>query len=387
MYIQMITIDTRKLYHILDVTPASHNIMLVGSHGIGKSEILTDYFTTRGMRVVPLFLGQMSDPGDLIGLPILSNPTNLSNSSNPTNSSNPSNTPLATTFAPPYWFPSDGQPIVLFLDELNRARPEILQTVMDLALNRRLAGRTLPAGSRIISAVNEGEEYQLTLLDPALVSRFNIYQFCPTAQEWLLWASQQGLDPRVIAFIESQPTLLDGTPEQKKGADTGLERNPDRRSWQRVSDVILGRKDLGDDDLDLIAGIIGASAASRFYAFTQGRQMLNGSDVLNDFAACEARLRQYRLHQMAIVTEGIFRQLELSYDLNAPADELQSELHVRYASNLKAYYAFLEETEQRESIAFLTNLFESGSYQNAIVFITTFCPELYTKLADFITAL
>ena len=32
-----------------------------------------------------------------------------------------------------------GKPIVLFLDELNRARPEILQTVMDLALNRKLA--------------------------------------------------------------------------------------------------------------------------------------------------------------------------------------------------------------------------------------------------------
>ena len=28
--------------------------------------------------------------------------------------------------------------VALFLDELNRARPEILQTVMDLALNRKL---------------------------------------------------------------------------------------------------------------------------------------------------------------------------------------------------------------------------------------------------------
>lgn len=101
MYIQMITIDTRKLYHILDVTPASHNIMLVGSHGIGKSEILTDYFTTRGMRVVPLFLGQMSDPGDLIGLPILSNPTNLSNSSNPTTPPSP----------PPLLHPTGSRPM------------------------------------------------------------------------------------------------------------------------------------------------------------------------------------------------------------------------------------------------------------------------------------
>lgn len=377
----MITIDTRKLYHILDHTPATHNIMLVGRHGIGKSEILTDYFQQRGMRVVPLFLGQMADPGDLIGLPVLNAEATVSPAM-----------ARSFTFVPPYWWPLDDEPIVLFLDELNRARPEILQTVMDLALNRRLAGRQLPQGSRIISAVNEGEEYQLTMLDPALVSRFNIYQFCPTTQEWLLWASQENLDRRVIDFIESQPSLLDGIPEQKQGVDTGMERYPDRRSWERVSDVISGRPSLGDDDLDLIAGIVGASAASRFYAFTQGRQMLSGADVLNDFGACEARLRQYRLHQMAIVSEGIFRQLQLVFTDEIACntqklEALQAQQLQRYAANLIAYFDFLQQTEQRESIAFIANLFQSGSYPNAILFVTTYCPVIYTQLADFIANL
>ena len=106
--------------------------MLVGNHGIGKSEILTEYFSRKGMKVVPLFLGQMSDPGDLIGIPNRNTETGK------------------TEFMPPYWFPLDGKPIVLFLDELIRARPEVLQTIMDLALNRSLAGRKLPEGSRII---------------------------------------------------------------------------------------------------------------------------------------------------------------------------------------------------------------------------------------------
>lgn len=371
----MIIIDTKKLIHILDRTPATHNIMLVGRHGIGKSEILTEYFTTRGMRVVPLFLGQMSDPGDLIGLP--------------------EKVDGRMEFIPPYWFPTDDRPIVLFLDELNRARPEILQSVMDLALNRTLAGHALPAGSRIISAINEGEEYQLTMLDPALVSRFNIYEFRPTVQEWLLWSAKQGIDKRVMDFIEAEPAFLDGLPEQKAGQDTGLERYPDRRAWQRVSEVLTEIApdgtakpvaSLTDDDLDLIAGIVGASAASRFYAFVQGRQMLSGADILNDFAACEAKLRLYRLHQMAVVTEGIFRQLEISYDMTAD-NELQNELYQRYAKNFSAYFAFLEETEQREAIAFTANLFQSGSYQNAILFITNLCPEIYGKMIDFIANL
>ena len=145
-----IRVNITELQQILDITPSEHNLMLVGNHGIGKSEILTEYYKAKGMPVIALFLGQMSDPGDLIGLPHKDEATGK------------------TDFMPPYWFPTDGKPIVLFLDELNRARPEILQTIMDLALNRKLAGRKLPEGSRIIAAVNEGDQYQLTDLDPAL---------------------------------------------------------------------------------------------------------------------------------------------------------------------------------------------------------------------------
>ena len=60
----MININTQDLIKVLDLTPDSQNIMLVGKHGIGKSEILTEYFSKKGMKVTALFLGQMSDPGD-----------------------------------------------------------------------------------------------------------------------------------------------------------------------------------------------------------------------------------------------------------------------------------------------------------------------------------
>ena len=193
-----ISLNITELKQVLDITPAEHNIMLVGVHGIGKSEILTDYFQSQGMPVVALFLGQMSDPGDIIGLPHKDEKTGK------------------TDFLPPYWFPVDGKPIVLFLDELNRARPEILQTIMDLALNRQLAGKKLPEGSRIIAAVNEGERYQLTDLDPALVSRFNIVNFRPSVEEWLLWAKKNGLDNRVIEFIENDHIWLDRNPDMKE---------------------------------------------------------------------------------------------------------------------------------------------------------------------------
>lgn len=266
-----ISISIDELKRLLTAMPTDQNIMLTGRHGIGKSEILTHFYAERGMKVVTLFLGQMSDPGDLIGLPNKNEQTGK------------------TDFMPPYWFPMDGEPIVLFLDELNRARPEVLQTVMDLVLNRKLAGRQLPKGSVIISAVNEGDEYQLTDLDPALVSRFNIYQFRPTTAEWLLWAQENGLDERVIFFISNNADWLD---ENIKQADeyVGLEKSPDRRAWKKVSDLIKGIDSL-DDYKKFVAGIIGVAATAAFYASVAEKNIIYGKSVLVDFAKVRGKLK------------------------------------------------------------------------------------------------
>ena len=257
-----IRVNTTELLQLLDITPDSHNLMLVGRHGIGKSEILTEYYSTKGMMVVALFLGQMADPGDLIGIPSKNVETGK------------------TEFMPPYWFPLDGRPIVLFLDELNRARPEILQTIMDLALSRKLAGRQLPAGSRIISAVNEGDQYQLTDLDPALVSRFNIVCFQPTVEEWLLWAGREGVDKRVMSFIEENPIWLDRNPDMKEGEDTGLDKTPDRRAWKRVSDIIIGSEVITPLHQKAIAAIVGAKAAVAFGGSVSQQKIVSGRDIL-----------------------------------------------------------------------------------------------------------
>ena len=273
-----ININVKELKNLLDSTPHTHNIMLSGKHGIGKSRIITDHFSAKGQKVVTLFLGQMSDPGDLIGLPNKDEKTGK------------------TVFMPPYWFPTDNQPVVLFLDELNRARPEILQTIMDLALNRKLAGRELPAGSRIVSAVNDGEEYQLTDLDPALVSRFNIYNFRPTVGEWVLWASNAGIDKHVISFIEGNNRMLDGD-GAATDTSSSLEKTPDRRGWERVSDIIKATPTVTSTTKKVIAGIVGAKAAAEFFeSFNQG-SILSAEAILKDFDGQKSNLPLHRERQ------------------------------------------------------------------------------------------
>lgn len=357
-----ISINIQELEQLLEATPASHNIMLVGNHGIGKSEILTRFFKEKGMEVVALFLGQMADPGDLIGLPCKDEKTGK------------------TDFMPPYWFPTDGKPIVLFLDELNRARPEILQTVMDLALNRKLAGKYLPKGSRIISAVNEGDQYQLTDLDPALVSRFNIVNFKPTVEEWLLWAKKENIDERVTGFIAENRMWLDKDPDSKEGSDTGLEKSPDRRAWKRVSDLIKGAADLNDIYVKLISSVVGAKAASAFIQSSSARKILTGKDILSRFKdnKVQAEIAKYGIHQLSVVNEGIFRHLEVEKisDKNAAA----------YAENLMAYFQFLIEKKKEASAHFAT-LYVKPIYPKAVNFIVRSCPSLVMLLLSYVNGL
>ena len=295
-----IAINSSELLTVLEVTPSWQNIMLTGRHGIGKSQILTKYYEAKGMMVKTLFLGQMSDPGDLLGLPNKDEATGK------------------TTFMPPYWFPMDGKPIVLFLDELNRARPEILQTVMDLVLNRKLAGRPLPEGSRIISACNDGEEYQLTDLDPALVSRFNIYTFRPSAEEWVLWAVRSGLDERVVNFISANPELLDRSADTKE--EQGLEKDPENvPNPQPIHQKI-------------VAGIIGVQATAQLFLSFQ-KSELTPMDVLSNFSKIKKKLDKYELHQFSVLNEGMARFFETNH-----VDKLD---HNTVCQNLKAYHDYL----------------------------------------------
>lgn len=352
-----ITISTKLLHRLLDTMPSSQNIMLAGRHGIGKSEILTKYFRDKGMKVVALFLGQMSDPGDLIGLPNKDEKTGK------------------TEFMPPYWFPVDGKPIVLFLDELNRARPEVLQTIMDLALNRKLAGKQLPEGSVVISAVNDGEEYQLTDLDPALVSRFNIYTFSPTVAEWLLWAEQKGVDERIVDFIRDHNEWLDGNVDRANQYE-GLEKSPDRRAWKKVSDLIKGVEDLDDDYKFFIAGIVGVRATAAFWSALNEMRQLSGKDVLMDFKKVEKKLKKLQVHQLAIINEDIFRFIEVGSFANADESAI--------CKNLKAYISMLEKGKKNESLAHFVSLITDGNYPKATSLMITKVPDTYQTILKFI---
>ncbi len=356
----MIKIDAQELLKVLEHSPAEQNIMLAGAHGIGKSNILTHFYKDKKkMPLITFFLGQMSDPGDLIGLMQKNEKTGRSE------------------FLPPYWWPKKDEPVVLFLDELNRARPEILQSVMDLTLNRTLAGKSLPKGSIVISAINHGDQYQITDLDPALVSRFNIYEFAPTHEDWIIWANKAKLDKRVIYFIQKNPNFLDSTNEFQNAdeiLDMGIEKTPDRRAWERVSNLIKDVKIIDNIFVKIIAGIVGIAASVNFKRSIKDVAKLNPEDVL--FAFNAALFKGLKLQDYILANEQIIVFIN--------NDEYDKKKLKTLIKNLTKYIKHLKKAKFQEAIAHFSSQLENPSYEKVLGLVFGESEELMLEISDYI---
>ena len=356
-----IKIDVIELTEILDITPANQNLMIVGKHGIGKSDIIKAYYEGKNKKVVAFFLGQMSDPGDLIGLMFKNETTGHSE------------------FLPPYWWPTNNEGIVLFLDEMNRARPEILQSVMDLTLNRTLAGKKLPEGSIVISAINEGDEYQLTDLDPALVSRFNVYHFHPSVQDWLIWADKKGIDKRVTQFIQQNPTFLDSDDASdvyKDGFAQSLSKSPDRRAWVRVSDIIKPLKDLKNNHVKIIAGMVGLQAATHFRKSLATFLSVKPEQILFDFLNHKLALKKLRFTDLVLLNEQIMIWLNGDH-----VNKLDKTLIVK---NLEQYLKFLKTDKHNEAIAHFAAMLEDKKFSKVAGWVLIDSAEIMKLFEQFI---
>jgi len=199
-------------------------ILLRGRHGIGKSCVVYQTAETLGLPVVERRASQMTE-GDLVGLPKTDGDV--------------------TAFCPPDWYQvACEKPVVLFLDEVDRATMEVRQGIFELTDSRKLNGHTLHPETLVFAAVNGGEhgaQYQVGEMDPAELDRWTVFDVEPTIEDWLDWANGN-VDTVVWDFINQNRNHLEHTGE--------FEPNkvyPSRRSWDRLSECLVAANLLGED--------------------------------------------------------------------------------------------------------------------------------------------
>lgn len=187
--------------HLLkaDVSPC-----LVGPHGIGKTEIVKQFVAETGNFIKIINLGNQ-DVGDLVGLPDFS----LDDEGNKE----------TTTFMIPQWikdldnFAIDNPDkyAIIFFDEVNRARRDVLQAIFSLVLEKRIHTHSLASNVRVMFAMNPSDEnYVVTdLSDNALLDRMCFLKVTPSKKEFFTYAEKNEVNGDLLGFFKEQEELLD----------------------------------------------------------------------------------------------------------------------------------------------------------------------------------
>lgn len=231
-------------------------VLIRGRHGVGKSEVVYMTALMRGMPVVERRASQMTE-GDLLGLP---DSTDLADGRR------------ATTWNAPDWLVrACTEPVLLFLDEVDRATLEVRQGLFELTDSRKINGWELHPGTLIAAAVNGGEhgaQYQVGEMDPAELDRWTVFDVEPSIEDWLIWAKEK-VHPLVWDFINHNHAHL-----EHKGDYEPNKVYPSRRSVKRFNDTGVSAKIFEQGASDVLVyhianSFLGFEAAAAFRDFAK----------------------------------------------------------------------------------------------------------------------
>lgn len=86
---------------------------------------------------------------------------------------------------------SEGKTTVLFLDELDKARRSVADTLLTLVASRRVGRAELPRDTCIVAAANQPEFGGGDGISDAMLSRFAAVDYVPDVSSWSNWADGQ----------------------------------------------------------------------------------------------------------------------------------------------------------------------------------------------------
>jgi len=243
-----------------------------GVAGISKTSVIKQ-LETRGVlldgevvkpKVVHIALAQIEESGDLTGLPEVR--------------VNKETGEHYTDYAPPKWWPTSEEPTVLLFDDFNRADPRILKAIMQILQDYRSNVCDLPKNTHIMLTGNpSGDDYMVNEIDKAILTRMLHITMKFDKIDWAKWATEVGVDKRVINFALRYPELCDGT--------HGTRTNP--RSVVQFANLISPISDLKSSPLlsVLSRSCLDDDVATAFEKFVVGglQELVDPEDILNNY--------------------------------------------------------------------------------------------------------
>lgn len=300
------SVTMKAFQDMLSMVTPNVSINVRGRHAIGKSEgvyqgakkIFSEYYKSKewkeimddeslsyelcnhkfedGLPVVERRLSQLTE-GDIVGLPHMT--------------INKRTGAESTSFKPCDWLMQAVEfPVVLFLDERNRAIDGVKQAVFQLTDSKTFYGHRLHPETRIVIAENTGDAYQVQSCDPAEVSRCATVQLEPSEEEWLKYASTV-CDQIVIDFVRDNPGVLEFT-----GVSEPSAKYPDRRTWIKLDAELRALNLFETPEKQIFRTLAGA-----FLGFEIGNQFtthcrnleksVTVEEILNDWDTAKKKMK------------------------------------------------------------------------------------------------
>jgi hypothetical protein len=217
-----------------------------GKSGIGKSSVIKQYAAAQKLELRDVRLSQL-DSIDLKGFPV-------------PNQKNKTMEWLPADFLPT----KDDPPGILFLDEMNGAKPAVLSPSYQLILDGAIGSYIFPKHWSIIAAGNTSDARGITHQMPApLNNRFIHVDFELDSNDWHKQAAADGLSRELRSYLRWKPGSL-----HVFDSAVNPRSFPTPRAWYKVDKIYKGNyKPLVK--LELIRGTVGEGAANEFIGFVR----------------------------------------------------------------------------------------------------------------------
>lgn len=227
------------------------NMLVLGMAGTGKTEMAQAACADMGFEGIYLNLSVLEAP-DLIGLPIITADQRVD-------------------YATPKFFPkfgkdasgADTKPKVLIVDEIDKAKSELQNPLLELFQFHAINGNKLDIQA-IIATGNLPDEGAFSQpISHALTNRCKVYKVTHNFESWREWAQRASVNPLVIGFLSKNHEWL--SQKAVEGDPTAYTR-PSPRSWSMAASDLdfTTTKDTLDFQTQLVAGRVGQAAALQF---------------------------------------------------------------------------------------------------------------------------
>jgi len=281
--------------------------LIWGIHGIGKSTIPEQFAAEGGHKLFNLRLGNM-EIADLLGLPEFR--------------TDKKGNKEATAFMMPDWLrdlftfaeTNPDKYAIIFLDEINRFRKDMLNPVFQMALDGRLHTYKFPPNVRVIAAANPPTAgyWVNDVTESAFMDRFCHLKFSPSTADWVDYAENTNVHKDLVDFIKDHPQFLHANQDTFSVAQYCKPSNRSNEAAARLMDLGAPR--------ELVYGCIGTEAGAAFYSWLDQAKAkrIDFEDVLNNYEkvqkAVKKHVKEGRMAELKTIIADIDKQAKSRHE-------------------------------------------------------------------------